>query len=103
MIKVIDNWVLDADSHQYIIGKLGKYKNKKTNEMEEYIQDPSYYTSICDALCALTRRYERDAVKESNGDLKTLYEAVQASHKRLENAIAKAFPELKIVEVKSNG
>ena len=98
MIKVIDNWVLDADARQYTIGKLVKRTNKKTGELEEYIQDPSHHTSLCKALTALVKRYERGVIKESSGDIKTLHEAVQASHKRLENAIAKAFPELKIVE-----
>jgi hypothetical protein len=101
MIKVIGKYVLDCDAKCYTIGILTKTKFKNrdgTITEKEIIQDPGYYSKLPDALLAICRRVERDAIKDTNGDLKALYEAVKASHERLERAITKAFPNIKIVE-----
>jgi hypothetical protein len=97
MIKVIGKYVLDTDGKSFTIGVLTKSK-QKDGTFKETIQDPGYYTKLPDALLAICRRVEAEAIKDTNGDLKALYEAVKASHKRLESAISKAFPNVKIVE-----
>ena len=101
MIKVIGKYVLDSDSKCYTVGILTKTKIKNrdgTVTEKEIIQDPGYHSNLSDAILAICRRVERDAIKDTNGDLKALYEAVQTSHKRMERAITKAFPNVKIVE-----
>jgi hypothetical protein len=97
VIKVIGKYVLDTDGKCYTIGIIAKSK-LKDGTVKDVIQDPGYYTKLPDALLAICRRVERDAIKDTNGDLKALYEAVRASHERLERAITKAFPNIKIVE-----
>lgn len=97
MIKVIGKYVLDSDGKCFTVGILAKSK-QKDGTVREVIQDPGYYTKLPDAILAIYRRVEREAIKDTNGDLKALYEAIKASHERLEKAISKAFPNVKIVE-----
>ena len=42
MIQVIDDFVIDSDGTQYVMGRLGKRLNKNKGAIEEFIRDPSY-------------------------------------------------------------
>ena len=46
MIQVIDDFVIDSDSTQYVMGRLGKRLNKNKGAIEEFIRDPSYASHV---------------------------------------------------------
>ena len=62
MIKLIDNYVLDADARCYTIGTLAKNKNRD-GSITESIQNPGYYTTLPQALNAILKRIERDTTR----------------------------------------
>ena len=99
MISVIDNYVLDCDGNCYVIGTRTKNKVKRkdgTIELVDGINDPGYYGTLQNALNAICRRVQMNAIKDTNGDLEALYGAVRSCTERLEAAIKQAFPEVEI-------
>lgn len=97
MIHVIDDYVIDCDGSQYIMGKIGTSISKKDGSEVKYIKNPSYYGTITSALLGISRRLRAEAVKDTNGDLNDLYEAIRACDTQMLKAIGK-FGELKVIE-----
>lgn len=97
MIHVIDDYVIDCDGSQYIMGKIGTSISKKDGSEVKYIKNPSYYGTITSALIGISRRLRAEAVKYTNGDLNDLYEAIRACDTQMLKAIGK-FSELKVIE-----
>lgn len=97
MIHVIDEYVIDCDGSQYIMGKIGTSISKKDGSEVKYIKNPSYYGTITSALLGVSRRRRAEAVKDTNVDLNDLYEAIRACDTQMLKAIGK-FSELKVVE-----
>ena len=95
MIHVIDDYVIDSDGTQYIMGKIGTSISKKDGSEVKYIKNPSYYGTITSALLGISRRRRAEAVKDTNGDLKDLYEAIRACDTQMIKAVSK-FDELKV-------
>lgn len=98
MIHVIDDYVIDCDGSQYIMGKIGTSISKKDGSEVKYIKNPSYYGTITSALLGVSRRRRAEAVKDTNGDLNDLYEAIRACDTQMLKAIGK-FDNLKVVEL----
>lgn len=97
MIHVIDDYVIDCDGSQYIMGKIGTSISKKDGSEVKYIKNPSYYGTITSALMGISRRLRAEAVKDTNGDLNDLYEAIRACDTQMLKEIGK-FSELKVIE-----
>ena len=102
MIKLIDNYVIDADARCYTIGTLTKNKNKEDGTITESIQNPGYYTTLQQALNGILKRIERDTTRNTTGDLKALTEAIRASHDRVVEAFNKCFPEYEVIKRPDN-
>lgn len=98
MIHVIDDYVIDIDGSQYIMGKIGTSISKKDGSEVKYIKNPVYYGTITSALMGVSRRRRAEAVKDTNGDLNDLYEAIRACDTQMLKAISK-FGEVKVVEL----
>lgn len=92
MIRIIDDWGIDVDnaSSCYMVGRIRKNKDKKTGEEVECLQGPAYTNDFAQALYWLFKRLRRDAIKSTDGDLKAAIQAIQASDRRLEEAIRAA-------------
>lgn len=56
MIHVIDDYVIDCDGSQYIMGKIGTSISKKDGSEVKYIKNPSYYGTITSDLLGVSRR-----------------------------------------------
>lgn len=95
VIKIMDD--IDADACIYIIGTLTKNKNKD-GTVSQSIQNPGYYTTLQQALNGILKRIERDTVRNTIGDLKSLTEAINKSHERVLEALNEYFPEYKVVK-----
>lgn len=94
----MDNYIIDADARCYTIGTLAKNKNKEDGTITESIQNPGYYTTLQQALNGILKRIERDTVRNTIGDLKSLTEAINKSHERVLEALNEYFPEYKVVK-----
>ena len=92
MIRIIDDWGIDVDdaSRCYAVGQIRKKKDGKTGKERECLQDPAYTNDFAQALYWLYKRLRRDAIKSTDGDLKAAILAMQASDRRLEDAIRAA-------------
>ena len=55
MIHVIDDYVIDSDGTQYIMGKIGTSISKKDGSEVKYIKNPAYYGTITSALLGVSR------------------------------------------------
>lgn len=98
MIHVIDDYVIDSDGTQYIMGKIGTSISKKDGSKVKYIKNPSYYGTITSALLGISRRRRAEAVKDTNGDLNDLYKAIRACDMQMIKAVSK-FDNIKVVEL----
>lgn len=92
MIRIIDDWGLNADpgSNCYVIGRIRTQYDKRAGAEKEYLADASYLNDITQALHWLYKRLRRDAIESTDGDLKAAIQAIQASDRRLEDAIRAA-------------
>ena len=97
MIHVIDDYVIDSDGTQYIMGKIGTSISKKDGSEVKYIKNPAYYGTITSTLLGVSRRRRAEAVKDTNGDLNVHYEAIRACDTQMLKVIGK-FSEVKVVE-----
>ena len=95
MIHVIDDYVIDSDGTQYLMGKLGESISKKDGTKCVYIKNPSYFGTISSALLAISRRLRAEAVKCTTGSLEDAYEAIRRADERLINAVSK-FDDIKV-------
>ncbi len=87
MIHVIDDFVIDSDGTQYLMGKLAKRINKKTGVDEEFIRTPSYYSSFSQAILGVSRRMRIEAIKDADGTLADALAVIRAADARLEEAV----------------
>lgn len=70
MLKIKD-WAVDADNCCYIVGKLKQRKTKDGN-MEDYIVNPKYYSSLSLVFSYIVEVEKRSIVAENELDLKEL-------------------------------
>lgn len=81
MIKIFD-WVIDADSRCYIVGKL-KQRTTKEGKTEEYVADPKYYSTLTMAFDSIREAERRNIVKEGNLIIEEAVRLIRESEKRL--------------------
>lgn len=87
MIRIIDNWGIDASERCYEVGKIGKLVVKKTGEEKEYIMGASYVSSFQEALVFIRKRLRLETIKDIEGDLGAAIEALKRSDERFEEVI----------------
>lgn len=94
MIHLFDNWYLDADANNYIIGErfLAKEKNRKGEEIEVYrLSDMKFFAKLEHALHGAVKYAGRKAIeKEKVKDVM----ALQKFYKKRLDEVAKMFGEL---------
>lgn len=78
MIRLKNNWAIDADSKNYRVGVITTSKNRKTGEVEEIFKTKEHASSIEHALKIVMRAEKKKIVSEQ--DL-TLSEAIEAFSK----------------------
>ena len=87
MIQVTDDFVIDSDGTQYVMGRLGKRLNKNKGMIEEFIRDPSYYATFSQAILGVSRRMRAEAIKNTNGKLSLALAALKQADIRLIEAL----------------
>ena len=86
MIYVIDNWVIDSDGKTYTGGKLAT-RTLDDGTKYAYIKDAFYCKTLTGCLRAISMRMRAEAIKNMDGDMVGALEALQATDKRLMDAI----------------
>ena len=75
MIRLFDNWVIDADQSNYILGR--EVERTKDGETIKEIRDQTFHRTIKQAGDALLRRLQRQAVHDNDYDVKAAVWALQ--------------------------
>lgn len=78
MIRIIGKYGIDVSDKCYVAGKIGKQIDKKTGAEVEYIQNPAYCTSVQNALNAIRKRMQMDALRNAECDLETATNKIRA-------------------------
>lgn len=93
MIRVIGKYGIEVSDKCYAAGKIGKQKvtdkNTKITTEVDYIQNPAYCTSVRNALNAIRKRMQMDALKNVDGDLETAINEMRTLDERFEKMIEK--------------
>lgn len=81
MIHLKDDWVIDADSACYILGRLVNVERTKKDTGETYmaieLRDQSFHATIGQAATAFIRRIQRDLVSSTDYTIKDAVTALQ--------------------------
>lgn len=99
MIRINDNWAIDSDGSCYAVGRIVVRNQKQPDGSVvpvEGLTDVRYYGNLQKALEGFCRCFLAQRVKDTAGDIKTLYEVVQDSTRELKNLIAAHFPTIEI-------
>lgn len=94
MIHLFDNWYLDADANNYVIGErfLAKEKNRKGEEIEVYrLSDMKFFAKLEHALNGAVKYAGRKAIEKEK--VKDVISLQKFYTKRL-NEVARLFSEL---------
>lgn len=74
MVKLIENYYMDADEHQYILKQIVKYKKNDGTEAER-ADTKGHFTSIENLIVFLANLILRDDIK--NDEIKDLFLCVE--------------------------
>lgn len=99
MIRLIDNWAIDSNGSYYSVGKISTQNQKQANGHVVPVvclTEVRYYGNLQKAIEGFCRIYLAQRVKDTEGDIKTLYEVVQACTRELKNLIETHFPTIEI-------
>lgn len=95
MIRINDTWAIDSDGSCYTVGKI-VVRNQKQRDGSvvpvEGLTDVRYYGNLQRAIEGFCRCFLAQRVKDTEGDIKALYETVQACTKELKSLIETHFP-----------
>lgn len=89
MIKLDDNYVLDADNTSFVLSKKRVPKEGK-NAGNEMYSAVSWHGTVTQALNAWSRMRIRDAVENVDGDLMTLVATIREAEAEIERLINEA-------------
>lgn len=84
MIKLIKDYVIDADDVGYVCGKLKTIKDKKTGKEHERITRPKYYSTFEGAIYGLIEIMRHNHVKYNDKALKEVIEDFRELNKQIE-------------------
>jgi hypothetical protein len=90
MIKV-NEWVIDADSRCYIIGK-PKQRTTKDGKVEDYLADQKYYPTLAGALNGIREALRRDLVRSRDMTLDEALEKIPELDAEIRAAFEGSFP-----------
>lgn len=86
MIRILD-YGIDADARQFIVGKIGKIKQKDGSAKED-ILNASYVSTLSDAYKAVYRAKVKELVHDRDMDVKQAYEAIKALETHIQELVA---------------
>lgn len=89
MIRVLGKYGIEVGDKCYAAGKVGKQLDKKTGVEVDYIQNPAYCTSVQNAIDAIRKRMQMDALRNMDCDLETATNKIRALDERFEQMIEK--------------
>lgn len=95
MIRINETWAIDSDGSCYYVGRIVIRKQKQEDgsiASVEGLTDARYYGSLQRAIEGFCKCYLAQRVKDTEGDIKTLYEVVQDCTKEIKGLIEKHFP-----------
>lgn len=84
MIKLIDDWYIDADDMQYKLGKAVTRVNAKTGEKKTELTKTTYHSTLAGAVRAAYSRYSRELVQRDTWTLERAVEALTALQNKFE-------------------
>ena len=88
MVRLYEEWYLDADPYQYILGHI-KERTREGKTFQEFI-NPTYHPTITAALAHVLEAESRQRI--ADGRTETLQEAL-AAYKAIAGELLKAMPE----------
>ena len=78
MIKIDDNFFIDADSNSYTLKEKDKIQDKKSkNYGEEVFRDRGYYVTLEGVLNGYLKAQTRDYVQNNETDIKELIKEIK--------------------------
>lgn len=78
MIKIDDNFFIDADSNSYTLKEKDKIQDKKSkNYGEEVFRDRGYYVTLEGVLNGYLKAQTRDYVQNNDVDVKELIKEIK--------------------------
>ena len=84
----IDCYGIDVSDKCFTVGKISKITDTKTGTEKESLITPSYATSFASALKCVRKMMQREAIKNTDGDLNAAINAIRRSDVRFESLIA---------------
>ena len=87
MIKLYDNWVINTDAYQYILGREVMRVDKKTDETVIEIDDRTFHRTLAQALTAFHAKELRQFVGVGEVTLQAAINASQAIEDRIRGMI----------------
>jgi len=83
----IGSFGIIADSYGYAVGKISRYKNKKTGEETEILTSTKYYGSLQGCLSCIRKQIHLKVIKDFDGSLKEAIQALNDADERFEALI----------------
>ena len=81
MIKINDNFIIDADENQFIVKELGTVKDEKSKNFGNKTEIPlGYYGTLASAANGLEKILARRAIKIKDYTLKEFAEVIKRIH-----------------------
>ena len=78
MIKIDDNFFIDADSNSYTLKEKDKIQDKKSkNYGEEVFRDRGYYVTLEGVLNGYLKAQTREFVQNNEADIKELIKEIK--------------------------
>ena len=78
MIKIDDNFFIDADSNSYTLKEKDKIQDKKSkNYGEEVFRDRGYYVTLDGVLNGYLKAQTREFVQNNEADIKELIKEIK--------------------------
>lgn len=86
MIELWDGWVIDADEHQFVLGKPPE-EGRKSKKIP-YMFNTSYHPSISRALLQFFRIQLRESIKNNHHALSSAQQEAARIEKRIRDLLA---------------
>lgn len=97
MIRIDDNYIIDADPYNYTVkfDRHKKYYNEKTGTETDVYDTVGHYTNLESALYGTLKDMERRNLAESEHTLKSALKVVRECHRRFTDVMNRVLREEK--------
>lgn len=86
MIKITDDFYIDADGKNYILRERSIIQDKESkNYGKELFKDEGYYTSLEHLLRGFLKIQTREWIQKNSGDIKDLLKEIENQNKFVES------------------